>query len=132
MGLFKKGVNIGKIIANRVKDFPVCEKEPKKKLARWITCPDFSVKLPKAINKEEKERNYNFSITIFSEHRDELEEMLDYMIHCGKEDIKAEGNKFFWLHAVNYSIQHKMLFQATLKYIFRVEQFPEEILEGGK
>jgi len=130
MGILNKGTAIGKTIAQRVKGFPVWEEVPKKKLKKkatcWILCPDFRVKLPKVISKEATEKSYSFSVSIFSETREELQEALDHMIRCAYEEIEA-GNKRFWLHAVKHSIQHKMLFQAELKYIFRVRQLPEEI-----
>lgn len=127
--IFKTGINIGKAIAGRVKGFPVYNEEPKKKLKRpscWIICPHFIVKPPKTVSKMAGEKNYNFSVVIFSRTRKVLLEALNHMIRCGYEEIEA-GNKRFWLHAVKHSIRHKALFQAELKYIFRVKQIPEEI-----
>ena len=130
MRIFKTGTAIGKTIAGRIKGFPVWEKEPKKKPRRkptcWILCPDFRVKAPKVINAAEREKDYNFSIEIFSETQEECSEALDHMIRCGQKEIEA-GDKRFWLYAVNHSIVHKRLFLAKLKYIFRVRQIPEEI-----
>ena len=129
MGVFKTGTNIGKTIARRVKGFPVYSKEPKKqkkKLLPWILCPDFIVKPPKVISAAAKEKDYSFSIQIFSGTRRNLDRALNHMISCGKKEIEA-GNKRFWLHAVNYSIQRKAISMAELKYIFRVRQIPEEI-----
>lgn len=129
MGVFKTGTNIGKTIARRVKGFPVYSKEPKKqkkKLLPWILCPDFIVKPPKVISVAAKEKDYSFSIQIFSGTRRNLDKALNHMISCGKKEIEA-GNKRFWLHAVNYSIQRKAISMAELKYIFRVRQIPEEI-----
>jgi len=131
MGIFKPGVNIGKAIAGRVKGFPVGEKKPKKKRrgdshSCWILCPSFHMKPPKKISREAAEKDHNYSIFIFSESSKERDEALNHMIRCGQEEIEA-GNKRFWLHAVNYKLQHKALFQAELKYIFRVRQIPEEI-----
>ena len=135
MGIFKPGIPIGKTIAKRIKGFPVWEKEPakkpKKKLTCWILCPDFRVRPPKTVDNEAAKKNYNFSVLIFSDTRGELKEALDHMIRCGYEEIEA-GNKRFWLYAVKHSTQHKALFQAELKYIFRVRQLPEEILEEVK
>lgn len=130
--IFKMGVNIGKAIAGRVKGFPVGNKKPKKKprgksQTCWIACPDFKVKPPKIVSREAAEKNYSFSVFISSETRKELLEALNHMIRCAYEEIEA-GNKRFWLHAVSHKLQHKGLFQAELKYIFRVRQIPEEIL----
>lgn len=131
MNIFNTGTAIGKTIAKRVTGFPVWEKEPKKKPKKestcWILCPDFRVKAPKVVSKEASEKNYSFSVLIFSETRNECSEALDHMIRCGQEEIEA-GNKRFWLYAVKHSVQHRRLFQAELKYIFRVRQLPEEIL----
>jgi len=129
MGLLKKGINIGKTIAKRVKAFPVYSKEPKKhkkKLLPWILCPDFIVKPPKVVNAAASEKDYSFSIQIFSGTRRNLDKALNHMISCGKKEIEA-GNKRFWLHAVSYKIQRKAISMAELKYIFRVRQIPEEI-----
>ena len=131
MGIFKTGTTIGKTIAGRVKGFPVGEKKPKKQVTCWILCPDFRVRPPKVVDKEASEKDYSFSILIFSDTREELHEALDHMIHCGQEEIEA-GNKRFWLHAVKHSVRHRGFFQAELKYIFRVRQLPEEILEEVK
>jgi len=80
------------------------------------------------VSKEASEKNYSFSVLIFSYTREELHRALDHMIRCGYEEIEA-GDKRFWLYAVKHSFQHKALFQAELKYIFRVRQIPEEILD---
>lgn len=130
MALFKKGVNIGRIISGRVKGFPVMKKEPKKKLAHWIVCPDFKFKPPKTLSREERDRNYDYFVSAFSCSHSEIYKMLDYMIRLGKEPIEA-GRVNFWLYAVNHSVHRvkgKQLFQAHIKYIFRAEQSPEEIL----
>lgn len=124
---FKRGVNIGKAIAGRVKGFPVRSGEPKKKSARWIVCPDFRVRPPKKVDSEAGKKDYCFSVLIFSRDHGECLRMLDHMIRCGQEEIEA-GNKRFWLHAVKHKVQHRGFFQAELKYIFRVRQLPEEIL----
>lgn len=131
MGIFNKGTNIGKTIAQRVKGFPVWEKEPKKKPKKkptcWVICPDFRVKTPKVVSKEGSEKDYKLSVQIFSETRKEALAALNHMIRCGKEEIEA-GNKQFWLHCVTYGIQHKALYLVELKYIFRLKQLPEEII----
>lgn len=130
MALFKKAVNIGKIISDRIRDFPVMKKEPKKELSRWIICPDFKVKPPKKLNREERERDYIYIVSAYSRNHKEVYEMLDYLIKRGRETIETERVNF-WLHAVNHSIYRvkgKHLFQARIKYIFRAEQGPEEIL----
>ena len=127
MSIFKRGVNIGKAIAGRVKGFPVHNGDPKKKPARWVVCPDFRVRPPKTVDNEAANKDYSFSVLIFSRDRDECLRMLDHMIRCGQEEIEA-GNKRFWLHAVKQSVRHRGNFQAELKYIFRVRQVPEEIL----
>ena len=135
MGIFKTGTPIGRTMAKRVKSFPVWEETPKKKPKKrptcWILCPDFRATAPKVVSKEAGEKSYGFTVQIFSETREELHKALNHMIRCGQEEIEA-GNKRFWLHAVNYSLQHSGLFQAKLKYIFRVRQLPEEILEEVK
>lgn len=128
MGIFKPGTAIGKAISKRVEGFPVWEKEPAKKpktVTCWILCPDFRVKPPKTVDAETGKKYYSFSVMIFSTTRKELAEALDHMIRCGYEEIEA-GDKRFWLHAVKHSIHHTTLFQAKLKYIFRVRQIPEE------
>jgi len=131
MSMFKTGVNIGKAIAKRVTGFPVYNEEPKKKPKKqptcWAICPDFWVRPPKTVDNEAGKKNYSFSIMIFSETRKEREEALDQMIRCAQEEIATE-DKRFWLYAVDYSFHHTVLFQAELKYIFRVRQLPEEIL----
>jgi len=127
MDIFKRGVNIGKVIAGRVKGFPVRSGEPKKKPASWIECPDFRVRPPKTVDNEAGKKEYYFSVLIFSRDHGECLKMLDHMIRCGQEEIEA-GNKRFWLHAVKHWVFHRGLFQAELKYIFRVRQLPEEIL----
>lgn len=131
MSIFKTGTTIGKTIAKRVTGFPVWEKEPMKEPMKkhtcWIICPDFRVRSPKTVDKEASEKSYSFSVLIFSKTRKECSEVLDHMIRCGQKEIEA-GDKRFWLHAVDYSLQHTVLFQAELKYIFRVRQLPEEIL----
>lgn len=131
MSIFKPGTPIGKMIAKRVTGFSVWEKEPVKKLKKeltcWILCPDFKARAPKVVSKEAGEKNYSFSVLIFSKTRKELQEALDHMIRCAYEEIEA-GNKRFWLYAVKHSFQHRALFRAELKYIFRVRQLPEEIL----
>jgi hypothetical protein len=127
MELFKRGENIGKVLAGRVKDFPTFLKEPKKKPARWAVCPDFTVRPPRVVSKEASEKNYRFSVLIYSSDREDCLEMLDHMIRCGQEEIES-GNKRFWLYAVKHSIRQSGLFQAELTYIFRVRQVPEEIL----
>ena len=131
MSILKPGTPIGKIITKRVTDFSVWEKEPAKKpkkgLTCWILCPDFRARAPKVVSKEASEKNYSFSVLIFSRTREELHKALDHMIRCGYEEIEA-GDKRFWLYAVKHSFQHRALFRAELKYIFRVRQLPEEIL----
>ncbi len=131
MNILNTDTAIGKTIAKRVKGFPVWEKEPTKKPKKestcWILCPDFRIKAPKVVSKEASEKNHSFSVLIFSDTREELLEALNHMIRCGYEEIEA-GNKRFWLYAVKHSVRHRGLFQAELKYIFRVRQLPEEIL----
>ena len=130
MQIFPKGTAIGKTIAGRVRGFRVWEKLPKKmprkKPTCWILCPDFRVKMPKVVTKAASEKDYNFTVQIFSESRAECSEALDHMIRCGQEDIGA-GNKRFWLNSVTYGIRHQALFKAELTYNFRVRQAPEEI-----
>lgn len=132
MEIFKPGVNIGKAIADRVQGFPVGEKRPKKKPKGkshtcWIICHSFKVKPPKLIDKTASEKSYSFSVFIYGETRQEVLKALNHMIRCGYEEIEV-GDKRFWLYAVKHSVQHRALFQAELKYIFRVYQIPEEIL----
>jgi len=132
MGIFKTGVDIGKTVAGRVKGFSAGGTTPKKKprgkrSTCWIICPSFHVKAPKVVSAAAREKDYAYSVEIFSTTRKEWMKALDHMISCGKEEIK-EKNKRFWLHAVTYGIQHKALFQGELKYIFRVKQIPDEIL----
>lgn len=143
MELFDPEINIGKIIAGRVKGYPIFEKDPKKEPKRkpkskskrkpkkmppcWILCPDFIVQPPKVVDLEAGRESYYYTIQIFSETRKDRDEMLVHMINCGQEEIEA-GDKRIWLHAVNYSTGRAALFLAELKYIFRVKQAPEEIL----
>lgn len=130
MAIFKKRADIGKIVAGRVKLFPVFSKEPKKKPERWAECPDFKISLPKAGSREERDRDYSYSVSAYSSSHPEIYRMLDYMIECGKETIEVEGVRLD-LHAVKHSIlriKGTSLFQAKIRYIFRAEQSPEEIL----
>lgn len=130
MSILKPGTAIGKTIASRVKGYPVCEKEPKRKKkipTCWIRIPTYNVKPPKRVDRGAGEKNYPLFIQIFSETRAELIEAVDHMIRCGYEEIEA-GDKRFWLHAVNIAVQHRAIFRADLKYIFRLRQLPEEIL----
>jgi hypothetical protein len=130
MAIFKKRLNIGKVIYDRVKGFPVMKKEPKKKLARWIICPDFKIKPPKMLDREERDENYCYSVLAYSSSHSEIYEMLDYLIRCGKEPVEADNVRFY-LHAVKHEISRvkaKQLFQAQIQYIFRAEESPEEIL----
>jgi len=130
MAIFKKRIDIGKAIASKVKLFPVFSKEPKKKPARWAECPEFKIKPPKASSREERDRDYSYSVSVYSRNHSEIYKMLDYMIECGKEPIEAERIKL-QLHAVRHSV-HRIrgtsLFLAKIRYIFRAEQCPEEIL----
>lgn len=130
MSILKPGTAIGKTIASRVKGFPVWEKEPKRKKKLptcWIRIPTYNVKPPKQVDSGAAGKNYPLSIQIISETREELIKALNHMINCGLKEIEA-GDKRFWLHAVQHKIQHKTLFRADLKYIFRIRQIPEEIL----
>jgi hypothetical protein len=127
MNIFKQSIDIGKVIAKRVNGFPVYSGMPKKKPARWAVCPDFRVRPPKTVDNEAANKDYSFSVLIFSRDREECLGMLDHMIDCGREEIEF-GDKRFWLHAVKQSVRHRGNFQAELKYIFRVRQVPEEIL----
>ena len=131
MRIFLKSTAIGKIIAGRVRDFRVWEKLPKKMPKRmptcWVICPDFRVKAFKVVTRAISEKDYNFTVQIFSETRAECSKALDHMIRCGQEDIEA-GNRCFWLNAVTYGIRHQALFKAELTYNFRVKQLPEKIL----
>lgn len=135
MSISKTGVNIGKAVAGRVRDFPVYNEEPKKKPKKqptcWAICPDFRVRPPEAVDNEAGKKDYSFSILIFSETRKERDDALDHMIRCAQKEIATE-DKRFWLYAVDYSLHHTVLFQAKLKYIFRVRQLPEEILKEVK
>lgn len=129
MSIFKKDkVAIGKEIASRCKRYPVWEDNPKKsakKSAVWIRVPIYSVKPPKHVDREAEDQDYPLFVRIFAETRAGAREALDYMIGCGREEIEA-GDKRFWLYAVKHSVRHSGLFQAELKYIFRVRQIPEE------
>lgn len=131
MQILKTGTAIGKTIAKRVEGFRVWEempkKMPKKKLTCWILCPDFRVKAPKVLSPAAAEKDYIFTVEIYSDTREEAQRALDHMIRCGNEEIEA-GNKRFWLHATGYSTVHKGLYWIRLTYIFRVRQLPEEIL----
>lgn len=131
MKIFPKGTAIGKTIAGRVQGFHVWEKLPKKMPKRkptcWILCPDFRAKAPKVVTQPAGEKDYNFTVQIFSETRAECIKALDHMIRCGQENIEA-GDKRFWLNAVTYGIQHQALFKAELTYNFRVRQIPDGIL----
>ena len=136
MGIFKPEIDIGKVIAGRVKGFPVGEKKPKKKargkdLTCWVICPSFRVKSPKVIDQAEAGKDYSYLIMIYSTTRTEVLKALDYMIRCGKEEIE-DGNKRFWLHATTYGIQHRALFSIELRYTFRVRQIPEQISKEVK
>lgn len=130
MRFLKTGTNIGQIISSRTRGYPVWQKLPKKEPRRkptcWILCPDYWVKAPKTIIQTASEKDYSFSIKIFSETRAECSEALDHMIRCGQTAIQA-GDKAFWLYAVNHSIVKKGLFLARLTYIFRVSKIPDEI-----
>lgn len=129
MQIFKTGTAIGKTVAGRVRGFRVWEKLPKKMPRRkptcWILCPDFKVKTPKAVTQAVSEKDYNFTVEIFSETRAECNKALDHMIRCGQENIEV-GDKCFWLNAVTYGIQHQALFKAELTYNFRVRQIPDK------
>lgn len=138
MTIYEPGVNIGKAIADRIRGYPVLEKEikrrprektkrkPRKRPACWIVCPNFIARPPKTMSRGAGEKPYSFSVLILSETRKERDEALGHMIRCGQEEIKA-GNKRFWLHAVEYGLQHSALFRAELKYIFRLRQSPGKI-----
>ena len=136
MQIFKSGINIGEIIANRVISYPILEKDPKKKRKSkrktqkmppcWIICPDYIVKPPKVIDPEASKKDYNLTVNIFSDTRKERDEALDHMIRCGQEEIEA-GNKRIWLYGSTHSIQRRGFWEAELRYIFRVKKAPEEI-----
>jgi len=120
MKILRKGVDVGKVIADRVKGYPVGTKEPEKKPPCWIVCPSFKLKAPKTVTKEGAERDHSYTIQIFSETEKQRKEALDHMIRCGQKEI-ADGSKRFWLHAVTYGFQDEALFTAELRYIFRVK-----------
>jgi len=92
----------------------------------WIVCPHFIMQPPKVVDLEAGRKEHYYTVQIFSEKRQERDEMLDHMIRCGQEEIEA-GDKRIWLHAVKHSTGRAAFFQAGLKYIFRVKQAPEEI-----
>jgi len=136
MEKFDPEINIGEIIASRIRGYPFLEKEPKvTKRARkkpkktppcWIICPHFTVKpLRLVVTKEELETEYSFKVKIYAESRVLRDEALVHMITCGKEEIEA-GNKFIWLNGYKQSIQRQAFWEAELVYFFRVKQCPEE------
>ena len=145
MEKFDPEINIGKIIANRIKGYPYLEKEPKVKRARkgvkskpkknppcWIICPHFTVKpLRLLVTKEELETEYCFKVKIYAESRTLRDEALAHMISCTKEEIEA-GDKLIWLYGYKQSIQRRGFWEAELEYFFRVKQCPEKILEEVK
>lgn len=142
MEKFDPEINIGKTIADRVKGYPVLEKEPKKKARKarsgvkskpkkeppcWIVCPSFIVEPPKrVISREELEKEYPLTIKIYGETRKERDEALDHMIRCGQKEIEA-GDKRFWLYGFKQSVQRRGFWEAELEYFFRVKQLPEKI-----
>lgn len=141
MEKFDPEINIGEIIAGRIKGYPYLEKEPEKpKRARkkpkkmppcWIICPHFIVKpLRLLVTKEEPETEYSFKVKIYAESRALRDEALAHMITCGKEEIEA-GDKLICLNGVKQSIQRRGFWEAELEYFFRVK-YPEEILQEVK
>ena len=120
MEKFDPEINIGEIIANRIRGYPFLEKEPKVKKARkgakskpkktppcWIICPHFTVKpLRLLVTKEELETEYSFKVKIYADSRKERDEALAHMIACGKEEIEA-GDKLIWLNGYKQSIQSR-------------------------
>lgn len=142
MEKFDPGINIGKTIADRVKGYLVLKKELKKRIRKvksgvknkpkkrppcWIICPSFIVEPPKRVtSKEQLEKEYPLTVTIYGETRKERDEALDYMIRCGQEEIEA-GDKRFWLYGFKQSVRRRGFWEAELKYFFRVKQVPEEI-----
>jgi len=145
MEKFDSEIDIGKIIASRIKGYPYLEKEPKPKRARkgtkskprktppcWIICPHFTVKpLRLLVTKEELETEYCFKVKIYAESRALRDEALAHMIACGKEEIEA-GDKLIWFNGYKQSIQRRGFWEAELEYFFRVKQCPEKILEEVK
>lgn len=129
MGILKRGENIGRILAGRVRDFPTFLKQPKKKPARWAVFPDFRVRVPKRIDREEGERDYPYDVSISSADRCEIYSMLDHAISIGTAEMETD-RAIFWLHAVRHSVRRvrgENLFQANLTYILRVKPVPEQI-----
>lgn len=145
MEKFDSEVNIGEIIASRIKGYPFLEKEPKVKRARkgakskpkktppcWIICPHFTVKpLRLLVTKEELETEYGFKVKIYATSRKERDEALVHMIACGKKEIEV-GDKLIWLNGYKQSIQRRGFWEAELEYFFRVKEIPEEILQEVK
>ena len=140
MRKFDPKINVGEIIASRIRGYPYMEEEPKKRVRKgkpkkkpkkgppcWIICPSLIVQPPKILNtREQREKNYCLTVNIYSETRKERDEALDHMIRCGQEEIEA-GNKRIWLHGSMHSIQRRGFWEAELKYNFRVKKAPEEI-----
>ena len=66
MPLLKRGENIGRILAGRVEDFPTFRKEPKKKPVRWAEYPDFRLRVPRQMGREELERDHAYDVAILT------------------------------------------------------------------
>ena len=140
MEKFDPKINVGEVIASRIKGYLYMEKEPKvrvrkKKLKRkpkkspscWIICPSLIVQPPRVIStREQREKNHCLVVNIYSDTRKERDEALNHMIRCGQEEIEA-GSKRIWLYGVRHSIQRRGFWEAELSYIFRVKKAPEEI-----
>ena len=120
-----KKFNIGETIADRVVNYHVWEKLPKKKLKKhpvaYILCPEFRIGLPKVLSKEASEKPHRFTVKIVAETRSELKKMLNHMIHCAQEDIII-GDKRIELCGFHQAAVKIGLHLADLTYIFRIHQ----------
>ncbi len=127
--MFTRTKLLGKVIADRVQDFMVWDKMPKKILKKhptaYVICPDFRVALPKNkfLTPAQEGVTYKLRVGIVGANRHRIRSMLDHMIMCGKKDVIA-GKFAFWLHAVNYSTPTKHLggYRIDLTYIFMLRQ----------
>jgi len=125
MRKFDPEINIGEIIADRVKDYTVWVKLPKKLLKRhpatFIICPDFPVKIPKVLTEGADKAPHTFTVKITAPTKPELRKVLDHMIQCAKKAVIV-GNKQFELYRFSESTVKIGVHLADLTYIFRLRQ----------
>jgi len=115
-------MNLGKVIYERVKDLPVFKSFPQKKIPdSFAVCPDMKADLRQAGG----DREFRYTVSVFSATRQAASDAVDYMIRVGKEDMEA-GSWCLWLHAVSLSgvlrVHRHRSFTGKVTYIFRTRK----------